>query len=447
MNTTSQEIPELYDWQVPHADQLFAALSEHGVAMDGSDTGTGKTVVALEVARRAGRVPFVVCPKAVIPSWKEWMKKFRPGDPCHFAFTYDKLRRGGTEFLARKKKRLAWRLRGDKMLLIFDEVHRCKGDKSLNSVMLAQAKDAGIPVLMLSATACSNPVEMKAIGYQLGFHDYRRWWNWCLKTGCRRGRFGGLDFNNSNRILKKMHAHIYPERGSRIRIRELPQGIFPDNLVIPSGYRIDDPAEVNAIYEDMKEELEILRERRDEDEGEFALTFQLRARQEVELLKVPVFVELAKDAMAEGNSVVIFVNFTATMDALIDRMSAILPNGSERWAEIRGGQSEDERQENVDLFQNNEAKVCLAMVQAGGVGLSLHDEHGKSPRVSLISPSFSAIDFKQTLGRIHRAGGKSPAIQKIIFADGTVEMRVCSAVRGKLKNLDLINDDELNPIL
>jgi superfamily II DNA or RNA helicase len=77
----------------------------------------------------------------------------------------------------------------------------------------------------------------------------------------------------------------------------------------------------------------------------------------------------------------------------------------------------------------------------------LHDVNGNFPRVSLISPTFSAIDFRQCLGRIHRAGAKSTAVQKIIFAEGTVEMRVCKLVRAKLNNLDRINDDELNPIL
>jgi len=89
----------------------------------------------------------------------------------------------------------------------------------------------------------------------------------------------------------------------------------------------------------------------------------------------------------------------------------------------------------------------LCTIQAGGTGVSLHDINGNHPRVSLISPTFSAIDFKQTLGRIHRAGAKSPAVQKIVFAEGTVEMRVCKLVKRKLDNLDLINDDELNPIL
>jgi len=77
----------------------------------------------------------------------------------------------------------------------------------------------------------------------------------------------------------------------------------------------------------------------------------------------------------------------------------------------------------------------------------LHDSEGSFPRVSLISPTFSAIDLKQALGRVHRADSRSKSIQKIVFAAGTVEDKVCHAVRRKLNNIDLINDDELNPIL
>ena len=94
MSTTSSE-PKLYDWQEDHAERLADALRRHGSAMDGSDTGTGKTIVALEVARRLDLVPFVVCPKAVVPTWTEWLKRFRPLDPAYCAFTYEKMR-GGT---------------------------------------------------------------------------------------------------------------------------------------------------------------------------------------------------------------------------------------------------------------------------------------------------------------------------------------------------------------
>jgi superfamily II DNA or RNA helicase len=162
----------------------------------------------------------------------------------------------------------------------------------------------------------------------------------------------------------------------------------------------------------------------------------------VELLKIPIFLELAKDALAEGNSVAIFVNFTATLNAIVDRMEFALPVSL-----VRGAQTEEARKESVSRFQSNDTKVMICMIQAGGVGLSLHDLHGGHPRVSIISPSFSAVELRQTLGRIHRAGSLSPAVQKIVFVRGTVEMNVCRSIKSKLNNLDLINDDELNPIL
>ena len=99
----------------------------------------------------------------------------------------------------------------------------------------------------------------------------------------------------------------------------------------------------------------------------------------------------------------------------------------------------------IDMFQSDQARVCISMIQAGGTGLSLHDVTGEHPRVSLISPTFSAIELRQTLGRVHRAGGKSKSVQKIVFAANTVEDQVCRAVRRKLNNLDMINDGELTP--
>jgi len=192
----------------------------------------------------------------------------------------------------------------------------------------------------------------------------------------------------------------------------------------------------------MEDELESFKAKVEEGEHEDTpLIVQLRARQEVELLKVPTFVELAEDALAEGSSVAIFVNFKDTLEAIAQRLMSAGPV-----AIVEGGQSDAVRDLNIAKFQHNDAKIIICMIQAGGVGINLHDELGGHPRVSLISPGFSAVDLRQTLGRIHRAGSKSPAIQKIIFAAGSVEMRVCALIKKKLAHLDLINDDELNPI-
>ncbi|NBQ65785.1 MAG: hypothetical protein EBT95_09730, partial [Verrucomicrobia bacterium] len=81
-----------------------------------------------------------------------------------------------------------------------------------------------------------------------------------------------------------------------------------------------------------------------------------------------------------------------------------------------------------------------------GVGVSLHDENGIRPRSSLICPTYSAIDLKQALGRIHRAGAKSKAVQRIIFAADSIEETVMKKVKAKLKNIETLNDGDIETI-
>ena len=50
------------------------------------------------------------------------------------------------------------------------------------------------------------------------------------------------------------------------------------------------------------------------------MVVQLRARQKCELIKVPLFVELAEEAMENGMSIVLFMNFKDSIDALAERL-------------------------------------------------------------------------------------------------------------------------------
>jgi hypothetical protein len=64
--------------------------------------------------------------------------------------------------------------------------------------------------------------------------------------------------------------------------------------------------------------------------------------------------------------------------------------------------------------------------------------------MSLINPSWSAFHLVQALGRIHRAEGKTPCVQRIMFAAGTIEERQRQRVDTKIKNIDLLNDGDLS---
>ena len=166
-----------------------------------------------------------------------------------------------------------------------------------------------------------------------------------------------------------------------------------------------------------------------------SMVIMLRARQQAELIKVPLFVEMAEDALEDGMSVVIFVNFSETVRALSKRLNT----NCVVWGENKG----NERDVHIADFQADKKRVIIVNIKAGGAGLSLHDLNGNYPRISLISPTPSAVDLRQALGRVWRDGGKTKSLQKIIFAASTVEEEVCEKVKLKLSNLDTINDGDL----
>lgn len=420
---------ELYDWQKPSAEALLASLREHHVAADWSDTGTGKTAKAVWVAKQLGKPVAIICPKAVIPAWRNWCRE--AGIEPTFILNYEKLRAGSTPYGDFVSGAWVWSkpIVFDQ-LFIWDEVHKCKGPSSLNGKMLIASRP--FYTLMLSATFASNPLDMKATGYVLGLHKYADFWPWCVKNGVKKAPWGAMAYFGGKKKLSGIHQQM-AEKSSRVRIAELGDK-FPDNEVYAEAY---DCGDVQGLYDTLQARLDELEQSKASDKPH-PMTEILRARQEAELVRVPVLKDLAESLLDEGRSVVIFCNFRNSLDLFLSEYK----DASVIW----GNQTTDERQDMIARFQNDEAKVMLCQIQSGGVGVSLHDERGERPRSSLICPTYSAIDLKQALGRIHRAGAKSKSVQRIIFAADSIEEAVMKKVRAKLHNIETLNDGDIETI-
>lgn len=436
----------LLAYQVPSVQRLVASVRALGAVLDASDVGTGKTYSALAACRELGLKPLVVCPKSVIPSWKKAAKHF--GLTIE-AINYELVRRGSLAYCSqhtdfRGRTSFSWDL--DALgctALIFDEVHRCKAQTSLNSKLLIAAKRQEIPTLALSATAATDPTEMKAIGYLLElFGSPSEHWSWCLRNGCSQGRFGGIKFGHSEAALRSIHQSIYPAKGTRIRVADLGDA-FPETQINTQLVSLNGNTEkVNEAYRLAEEAVERVRSKQATDSSHH-LTLMLRARQISEASKIPLLADMVEDSVESGLSVAVFLNFQDSIATLQEAIQAKF--GAEFPVSIiQGGQTSEERQAAIEAFQADRARVIIANIQAGGVGVSLHDLNGKHARIALISPTWSAIDLRQTLGRVHRAGGKTKSLQRIIYAEGTVEERVAASVQAKLDRLDQLNDGELS---
>ena len=66
----------LFSYQEKHLRNLITIFKTKNVAIDGSDTGTGKTFIASAITRFFNLKPFIICPKSMISSWNNVLKKF-----------------------------------------------------------------------------------------------------------------------------------------------------------------------------------------------------------------------------------------------------------------------------------------------------------------------------------------------------------------------------------
>ena len=461
----------LLEPQIPHAKRILDSLYTYGVAADLSETGCGKTYVAAWVAKQL-RVPItVICPKAMITPWQRVLKSFGinthsvnkgkaekyEGAFTNYVVNYEQLVRGTrcnnmveydrNRFTSRnvfeKDNGITVKL-PKRSLIILDEAHKCKGSNSLNSSLLITFKNQGYKVLLMSATAATMPPEMRAFGFATNLHDgygFRKWLS--SKGSFSQGRFGevfDMKAHKSQLGMRHIHEDLFQNQTVASRLTRMDmKAMFPDNRVFAECFDMGSNTDkINNVYEQMEAEIARLDERSSNYRAHVFAEI-VKARRMAEVLKVPTMVEQIVEMYRENMSPVVFVNFQETIDALKKRLSEF----GDEVGFVVGGQSKKVRDNEIDQFQADVKRIMLVNSAAGNAGIGLHDLNGKHARGSILSPSYSAINLVQCLGRIHRAEGKTPCIQKIMFAAGTIEERCCERVQSKLDNLDLLNDGDL----
>ena len=483
MLTPDEITKKLLSFQVAHVYQLMEVLRVKNRVIDASDTGTGKTYCAIATCALLKLTPFIICPKSVISNWHNVCREF---EVTYLGISNYEMLKGGkyytenyekvkcpymdidviplndkviknekkeeeqinkqdiikpinTKELSKKKKFIQQYKTNynfylpTNTLIIFDEAHRCKNWSSQISSLLVAMSKSNSKIMMLSATLTDKVDCFKPFGIVLGLYTsldgYRPW----IKSQeiINKIKYKNIEDEQSKR-LHIIHNTIFPYFGSRLKISELGD-LFPSNNITANAYYLDEHEKVEAIYKEINEELENLSKLEENSKG---LGILIRARMRIEMLKVSLFMDLAQEGIDNNYSVVIFVNYIGTLEYLCYHMKVDCI--------IKGGQTMEDRDSMIKNFQSNKKKVIIVMQQAGGVGISLHDIHGGHPRMSIISPSWSGYETRQTLGRIHRAGSKTPAIQKLVYVAQTYEEEIAKIIQTKLRTIDALNDGDFD---
>ena len=434
-----------YDWQLPIIRQQTEQLRKGRVFVCSATTGAGKTVMALQTIKELGLPAFIVCPKVARTQWQRTAEAMKVPEKLILDITnpeqISKPRAG--KWYSRDD---GWKGIPSNALLVWDEIHRVSGPKSQATTAIARFGNKAHPgtkLLAMTATLGETPEKMRALGWWFGWHRFLDgpWYDWLRAHGCEHVDIGWG--RNKRRIFRFTT--------NRARAASIMRGIRQDmgDRFVSIG-----PGEIPGFPDETKEVMLIDLDKHDHDElvrayeemppkmqnmPEDDMVKMLRLRQRTEWCKATCVADMAKDIVEDGASCFIALNFTEARLRLQKRLEELkIP-----YASIYGGQRDDERQHGIDEFQANRIHVMVGMAEACGVALSLHDERHERPRVSLISPGWSASTFVQTLGRVRRVGGTA-VTQKILLCANSVEERVAKAVERKLANLSALCDGDLS---
>jgi len=431
-------LDKLYDYQKKHFVVLERTLLKNGLIMDASDTGTGKTYVILALAKKHNLIPFVICSKSMIKTWFNVAETI--GINLYGVSNYECFARGNYYDIDMNKQNCPFIKKEDKRyninfpsnyIIIYDEAHKCKQSGSINSKIMREMKIHRHKIALLSATIIDKVEHFKPFGHMFNFYNhienYARWINYEFSRAIIPKEY--IDKIDKDKLKLLIINHkLFPEFGGRMKLSEIGDNI-KENQVMASSYFCEKYDAINDEYTNIKVALST--------KNKSALAEITKARQNIETFKLPIIIDLIETAIESNYSVVVFVNFIKSVDMLCNKFNTK--------CKIIGEQHTHERMKNIQDFQNNTERLIICTIQSGACGISLHDVHGDHPRISIISPSYSGTELMQTLGRIHRAGSKSHAIQKIVYCAKTCEESVAKIVSDKVNNIKTLNDGDLLP--
>lgn len=456
-NISKDSVAKIHDYQIFHVINLISCLKKNNAVIDGSHTGTGKTYTAICVCKEMKLRPLIICPKSIISIWKMVCDYF---DVHPLAIiNYETIKKGRTTKDKNKIKvditdiidnnddmnndneyetdkyisinesgEYEWKFDDIKdAIVIFDEAHKCKNSNTLNGKLLLSLKKYKIKILLLSATIADKPDNFKVFGYILGFYP-------TINKG--RGWINGILRDDNNRLdnVSSLYDKLYPYKGSRMSLDDIGTETSKNQISVDC-YTLDKKSrkDIDIYYKEIRDACKT-----DNYDGS-ELVMITRARQKIELLKIPIVIDLIDKYLENGKYVVVFVNFLDT----ISKLEAYMKENNIEYGTITGNQTQSEREIEISKFQTNMTKVMICSIRVTE-GISLHDLTGKAPRVTLILPSFSSTDLIQALGRCCRSGMKSNVIQKIIFCSDTYEKLIADKLKEKLKFYTQLGENDKN---
>lgn len=463
--------------QVDHFVRLATIFQRHHCAIDTSPTGSGKSFTAAALAIHFGfqRV-LIVCPKSVKVSWEEVVAS--TGIPVVGLFTYQMLRgmagktlshpyltrhdRAGEAALFAPTDALRT-LINEGTLIIFDEVQNIKNKsdkmratKAIISLLLGTTTGTS-RALMLSGSPFDKEEHSTNFMRAMGFIRHRQLYSVNPATKdvvlhgaqelidvCERldpERTGavvrGLTLNK--RTIPTLCFNLFCEVIKRHMISEMPPPDLNMEKDVKDGYYHTDHPETLAAAIGMLSRAARFREKDGVvEETNFSAITPALVR--IEMAKADIFIRLARTRLERDPHcrVILFLNYNDTIEVVKRGLLQYEP------LMLIGSSSDAQRRRIIHAFQAEERRLLISNTQVGGIGLNLQDLMGGRKRYVFGSPTYSAIDMHQAVGRVYREGTLTQPEIRWVYGEVTkLEASILGALARKRAVLEKVLTEQV----
>lgn len=391
----------------------------------------GKTFISVLVGTSLNMPKLVICPASLRLNWYREITNVCPdadvqiqlnAEKPHFGKDWTIIGYGSVaKFLDDLKKYFN--------CIFVDECHACKAvnnwgnptSKRAKSVLeLADAVEYCYP--LTGTPLPSHNIDLYNILKMLKCEafDFNNKWaflNFANKFCDPKETYFGKDFSgNSN--SDQLHALL-----SNIMVRRLKKDVLP-NLKKQRQFIPLDP-------HFKREYMNIEKRLYEPEDGDTYMGLAMTGRKMLSMYKLDAAIELAETLIDAGESVVIVTNFVDSADLLKDHFK-------DSCCEIRGGMSDQAKQQAIDDFQNKKKTVCVLNMQAGGVGITLTAAH----TMIIIDYAWVPSDMVQVEDRICRTGQtESCMIYYIYCMNSILDSLFIEMISSKSANIDTVVDN------
>ena len=416
-----------YDFQIEDATKI---IKKKRVLL-GHDMGCGKTFISVLVGTSLNIPKLVICPASLRLNWYREIKNVTPdadvqiqlnAEEPHFGKDWTIVGYGSvSKFLDDFK---------DYFNCIFvDECHACKAvnnwgkPTSKRATAVLDLAEAAEYCYLLSGTPLpSHNLDLYNILKMLKCEafDFNSKWaflNYANKFCDPKETYFGKDFSgNSN--SDQLHGLL-----SNLMVRRLKKDVLP-NLKKQRQFIPIDP-HFKREYTNIEKRLY------EPEENDTYMGLAMTGRKMLSIYKIDSAVELAETLLDAGESVVIVTNFVESADLLRDHFK-------DTCCEIRGGMSDQSKQQAIDDFQTKKKTVCILNMQAGGVGITLTAAH----TMIIIDYAWVPSDMVQVEDRICRTGQtESCMIYYIYCMNSLLDSLFIEMISNKSANIDTVVDN------